>query len=413
MNKILLKNVAKYVKDRIEVDKLTLCNYVTTDNLLQNKQGVGKATNLPPNTGLVTNYIKEDILISNIRPYLKKIWFANNEGGSSSDVLTFRVNKAFCPKFVYYNLFSDDFFSHMMNGSKGTKMPRGDKNQILDFLIPDKPLSAQKKIAKVLSDLDSKIELNNRINGELEAMAKLVYDYWFVQFDFPNEEGKPYKSSGGEMVYSEVLGRDVPLGWEVQSILECCEIIDCLHSKKPESNFVSEDLFLLQLNNIEDNGMIDLSEKYYVNQEDYDKWTSRIVVEGGDIVITNAGRVAATAQIPEGLKTGIGRNITAIRPISIAPTYLFLSFQGLDIQSQIKSNTDVGSFFKSFNVKGIKKLNVIRPPKQIELNFEKTVKSIRKRKELVKQQNQELQELRDWLLPMLMNGQVQVEEAER
>jgi type I restriction enzyme S subunit len=277
----------------------------------------------------------------------------------------------------------------------------------LEVDIPSN-LKKQNRISKILADLDTKIELNNRMNAELEAMGKLLYDYWFVQFDFPNDNGQPYKSSGGEMVYSEVLKREVPEGWGVQSILKCCKIVDCLHSKKPDYNFVSEELFLLQLNNIEDNGMIDLTKKYYVAKQDYEKWTSRIVVQGGDIVITNAGRVAATAQIPYGLKTGIGRNITAIRPISISHTYLFLAFSGLDIQRQIISNTDVGSFFKSFNVKNIKRLHVLRPPSKLELDFENQANTIRKRKELIKQENQELTTLRDWLLPMLINGQVEV-----
>ena len=119
-----------------------------------------------------------------------------------------------------------------MNGSKGTKMPRGDKNQILDFTIPDFDICNQKQIAKVLSDLDDKIELNNKINTELEAMAKLIYDYWFVQFDFPDENGKPYKSSGGLMVYNDELKRDIPDGWEVGTLLDVANFQNGLACQK-------------------------------------------------------------------------------------------------------------------------------------------------------------------------------------
>jgi type I restriction enzyme S subunit len=239
-------------------------------------------------------------------------------------------------------------------------------------------------------------------------MAKTLYDYWFVQFDFPDKNGKPYKTSGGKMVWNEELKREIPDGWEIESIEKCCSIIDCLHSKKSDLAYENQQSYLLQLNNILDNGLIDLTEKYYVTEAEYNKWTTRIEVVDGDIVITNAGRVAATAQIPMGIKAGIGRNITAIRPVNINPTYLFLSFQGADIKSQIKLNTDSGAFFTSFNVKGIKKLQLIRANNNIEEQFEELVLPIRRQRELNNNANQKLTELRDWLLPMLMNGQVKV-----
>ena len=207
---ISLKKVAKYSDARIPIKNVTIDNFVTTDNLLQNKLGITKATSLPPQDGNMPAYFKNDILVGNIRPYLKKIWIADRDGGNSADVLTIQVNEKHNPKFIYYALYRNDFFEHMMKGSKGTKMPRGDKNQIMDFSIPDISLENEEKIANVLSSLDSKIELNNKINKELEAMAKTLYDYWFVQFDFPDENGKPYKSSGGKMVYNQELKREIP-----------------------------------------------------------------------------------------------------------------------------------------------------------------------------------------------------------
>jgi len=217
MSKIL-KSVASYSTERVSLQELNIDNYVTTDNLLQSKRGKTRAQNLPPHNGNVTKFSKGDILISNIRPYLKKIWLAQYSGGSSADVLTLKIDEDNDSSFIYYALFRDEFFDHMMNGSKGTKMPRGDKTQILNFRIPVFGINKQTQIAKVLSDLDAKIELNNKINAELEAMAKLIYDYWFVQFDFPNAKGKPYKTSGGKMVWSEELKREIPEGWEVKPL---------------------------------------------------------------------------------------------------------------------------------------------------------------------------------------------------
>jgi len=172
-----LDDVVKYSSKRIDIDDITIDNFITTDNLLANKQGIKKAINLPPQEGNIPMYEEENILVSNIRPYLKKIWYADRKGGCSSDVLVLDVNKEFDTKFIYYALLRDDFFEHMMNGSKGTKMPRGDKNQILDFTIPKINKSEQQKIASTLSILDKKIQLNNQINQKLEAMAKTLYEY--------------------------------------------------------------------------------------------------------------------------------------------------------------------------------------------------------------------------------------------
>ena len=277
---------------------------------------------------------------------------------------------------------------------------------LMEIDIPN--YASQCDIASVLSVLDQKIELNNRINAELEAMAKTLYDYWFVQFDFPNEDGKPYKSSGGKMVYNTTLKREIPLGWKTESILNNCNIIDCLHSKKPDLVWESENYYLLQLENILDNGLIDISEKYYVSQKDYFIWTSRIELKQHDIVMTNAGRTAAFAQIPNHINCGIGRNITAIRPINISPNYFFLSLSSIDIQRQILTSLDNGAFFKSFNVRGIKALQLLRPINKIEHKFEDTIKGIIDKRNLLVKENFELKKLRDWLLPMLMNGQVTV-----
>nr|WP_315263205.1 restriction endonuclease subunit S [uncultured Flavobacterium sp.] len=197
----ILKNAIFYSDERVSISELSFYNYVTTDNLLQNKLGKVNVEKLPSKGGNVTKFSEGDILISNIRPYLKKIWLAKYDGGSSADVLTFKVKPNYDSTFVYYSLFRDDFFDYVMKGSKGTKMPRGDKKQILNFQISNFEINVQQKIAKVLSDLDVKIELNNKINLELETMAKTLYDYWFVQFDFPDANGKTYKTSGGKMIW--------------------------------------------------------------------------------------------------------------------------------------------------------------------------------------------------------------------
>ena len=264
--------------------------------------------------------------------------------------------------------------------------------------------------ADLLYTIDSIISNNNAICSNLEAMAKLLYDYWFVQFDFPDEKGKPYKSSGGKMVWNDELKREIPAGWEVKDILDVCDIVDCLHSKKPDYCYENDDCYLLTLENLTKDGYVDLSNKFYISQSDYDVWTSKIEVSEGDFVVTNAGRAGDIGRIPNGVKCAIGRNLTAIRPTNISSIYLNMFLHSFYVQSQIMSNLDQGSFFASFNVYAIKKLKVLVPD---ECMMEKALlkfTDIIIQMEACQAENQQLASLRDFLLPMLMNGQVKVGE---
>ena len=219
-----LSDIAEFVTDKISSSSISLDSYVTTDSLLQNKRGREQAQNLPPMQCALTNYKKGDVLVANIGPYLKKVWFADSEGGCSSDVLVFRAKNGHYPSFLYAILMQDAFFDYAMLGAKGSKMPRGDKNQIMRYELPTFTSVEEENIGNIMVDIISKINVNRQINDNLEAMAKQLYDYWFVQFDFPNEEGKPYKSSGGAMVYNERLKREVPIGWEVENLIDFAEI---------------------------------------------------------------------------------------------------------------------------------------------------------------------------------------------
>ena len=213
-----LSDIAEFVTDKISSSSISLDSYVTTDSLLQNKRGREMAQNLPPIQCALTNYKQGDVLVANIRPYLKKVWLADSEGGCSSDVLVFRAKNGHCPSFLYTVLMQDAFFDYAMSGAKGSKMPRGDKHQIMRYELPTFTSAEEENIGNMMVDIMSKINVNRQINDNLEAMAKQLYDYWFVQFDFPNEEGKPYKSSGGAMVWNEKLKREIPQGWSGVSL---------------------------------------------------------------------------------------------------------------------------------------------------------------------------------------------------
>ena len=208
-----LNDIAEFVTDKISSSSISLDRYVTTDSLLQNRRGRETAQNLPPMPCALTHYRQGDVLVANIRPYLKKVWYADSEGGCSSDVLVFRAKNGHCSSFLYTVLMQDAFFNYAMSGAKGSKMPRGDKDQIMRYELPTLTPMEEENIGNMMVDIMSKINVNRQINDNLEAMAKQLYDYWFVQFDFPNEEGKPYKSSGGAMVWNDKLKREIPKEW--------------------------------------------------------------------------------------------------------------------------------------------------------------------------------------------------------
>lgn len=161
-----LSSIAYYVTEKISSNDISLSEYVTTDCILQNKQGREVATNLPPQTCSLIRYQCGDILIANIRPYLKKIWFADIDGGASSDVLVFRAKEGHSPSFLYAVLLQDSFFDYVMQGAKGSKMPRGDKEQILRYEMPTLSYS-EESIGTFFQNIDYKIRLNEQINQNL------------------------------------------------------------------------------------------------------------------------------------------------------------------------------------------------------------------------------------------------------
>lgn len=164
-----LSLLCEYRKGKVSVDGLNKDTYISTENMLPNKGGVIRATSLPT-TSQTQEYKKGDVLVSNIRPYFKKIWQAEYDGGCSNDVLVFKANENTDKDFLYYVLADDAFFNYSMATSKGTKMPRGDKTSIMQYGVPHYDIVEQKKIACVLRLLDKKIEFNNKINNNLPPL---------------------------------------------------------------------------------------------------------------------------------------------------------------------------------------------------------------------------------------------------
>ena len=294
--------------------------------------------------------------------------------------------------------------------NSGTGVPSMTFNSYYDLKVKLPEIPTQQSIAKVLLDLDSKIELNNRINRELEAMAKTLYDYWFVQFDFPNEQGKPYKSSGGKMGYNAELKRKIPEAWEAGNLFSLGEIIG--GSTPPRE--IAE--------NFSTSGMA------WITPKDLSMNTGNKFITKGESDVTEKGIKSASLNImPKGtilLSSRAPIGYMAISRCHVTTNQGFKSFvpnKGYSteyvyytVKNMIPTieNNGVGSTFKEISASTLKTIPISLPDKNEVNKYTEIVKSIFERQNILEIENQQLSELRDWLLPMLMNGQVTVKEAE-
>lgn len=169
-----LSSLCSYAKGKVSVDTLSKRNYVSTENMMPNKGGIVDAGALP-SAQYTQQYIKDDILVSNIRPYFKKIWMADDDGGCSNDVLVFRADRGCDSTFLYYILANDAFFNYASATSKGTKMPRGDKTAIMQYKVPCFNYETQLRIGKLLRSIDDRIAVNKKINDNLQQQAQAIY----------------------------------------------------------------------------------------------------------------------------------------------------------------------------------------------------------------------------------------------
>ena len=178
---VILKDVSDFQKERISSELLDENTYISTENILQNFEGVQSANSIPANTNVIA-YKEDDILLSNIRPYLKKVWFADRIGGCSADVFVLR-SKCCEPKFLYNVIASDKFINYIMSGAKGVKMPRGDKKQMESFSFSIPSIEEQRKISRLLHILDERIATQNKIIEDLKKLKSAISKHLFARKD--------------------------------------------------------------------------------------------------------------------------------------------------------------------------------------------------------------------------------------
>ena len=386
---LVLNDVAKFVTSKIEVSEIDETNYISTENMLPNKCGIEIASSLP-DTKSVRAYLPNDILINNIRPYFKKIWYSDMEGGCSNDVFVIRSKENYDSKFLYYVLSSDDFFSYVMANAKGTKMPRGDKKAIQNYVVPNFSIGEQKRISLVLSKIDEKIEVNNKINKNLDDVLDLLFKEHFID-KFNNEDTDWKIKKVGEL---PLVITDYVANGSFASLKENVSILDY------------EDYAYFIRNT-------DLKSKCFekfVNKHSYD-FLKKSSLFGNEIIISNVGDVGSVFLCPFLDKPmTLGNNMILVKSNNddiYLNFYLFLLFRSNYGQYLISTIT-AGSVQSKFNKTEFKSLELIMPDDEIIIKFNELVLPIFKYKNKISDEITNLTKLRDALLPKLMSGEIDV-----
>ena len=322
-----------------------------------------------------------------------------------------KIDKSKClPKYLLYTLMSEYVQLQIRRiNQTGSIVSNLNISSLKELKIPLHSFEEQKKIANILSAIDDKIQINNQINQELEAMAKTLYDYWFVQFDFPDQNGKPYKSSGGKMVYHQDLKREIPEGWGVEKLGKLIELERGVTYAKSDivEKTTNDAIGVLRATNITGNVM-DLNDLVYLTKDKINN--KQIIKQNETLIVMSSGskeHLGKNAINYYEEVIGFGAFCSKIVPKKYS-TYINTFLQSSEFKGYLLKQS-MGTNINNLTNSDILDCRIILPNEEILDKFENMVE---KNIKLISNnyiQNQQLTQLRDWLLPMLMNGQVKVE----
>ncbi len=362
-----LADICEYGKGKVDVAILDEGTYISTENMMPNRGGITSASSLPA-MSQTQAFFAGDVLVSNIRPYFKKIWFAEFDGGCSNDVLVFRAKAGVSKRFLYYVLSDDTFFDYSMATSKGTKMPRGDKAAIMKYGVPDFTYEEQEKIAGILEILDRKIRLNTEINENLLQQAQALYKDRFIDMN-------PFNGT-------------MPMDWHQGTVSEIVELHD---SKR------------IPLSSRE---RADLAKVYpYYGATSIMDYVDRYLFDGIYLLLGEDGTVADSKGFPI-LQYVYGRFwvnnhahiITGKNGFSVELLYLLFSLTS--VQSII-----TGAVQPKISQANLNKVPVAIPSKKELQTLDATIQPIFAQIRNLRDENEKLAATRDTLLPKLMSGE--------
>ena len=376
-----LSDICDYVRGKVDVASLGYENYISTENMISNKGGIPSASSLPC-VAQTQSFQVGDVLVSNIRPYFKKIWFAEFNGGCSNDVLVLRAKDGISKKFLYYVLTDDTFFNYSMITSKGTKMPRGDKAAIMKYEVPDFTYKEQEKIARILEAFDKKIQLNSNINDNLEQQAAAIFRSWFVNC-IP-------------------FGGIAPDEWKNVTL----EDITAMVSRGITPKYADDtDQIIINQKCIR-NHMIDLSlARNHRPKVINDKW-----LRFGDLLINSTGdgtlgRAAPVWFQPHNLT--VDSHVTIVRPAT-ENLIFYIGLWGTQHEKEIESLHTGSTGQTELPRDRVKAMKLVLPDSKTLAHFNSGMAPMASAIVTNLEENQRLANLRDALLPKLMSGEIDV-----
>jgi len=356
---------------------------------------------------------KGDVLVARTgatygKTYLFKENFHATYGGF---LIKFLLDKKYIDNYFFFQFSRSRTYWYQANNLvSGGAQPQFNANTISELMIPLPPIYEQELIAKILSDLDSKIELNHRMNKTLEAIGQAIFKRWFIDFEFPNEEGKPYKSSGGEMVYNEELEEEIPRGWEGGKLSDVVEITSSKriflseYQKEGVPFFRSKEIIELYSGK-------DISLELYISPARYEEVKKKYgVPRNRDILLTSVGTIGIPYLVKENdyfyFKDG---NLTWFRNYqkNMNGQFIYYWLQSKCTKQQIKAIT-IGSTQQALTINGLNNLNIVIPTENILKSFLNIINKLIDKKEINTQEISLLQQIRDSLLPKLMSGKIRV-----
>ncbi len=418
--KYKLSDIAYYVSEKRDTKNLSIANYISTENMLEDRGGIVEASSLP-STQKVNSFKKEDVLFSNIRTYFRKIWLAKFDGGSSNDVLVIRSldEEKLLSSYLYYLLSDETFIQYTVATAKGTKMPRGDKKAIMNYEFKLPPLPTQKKIAHILSTLDEKIELNRKMNQTLESMAQAIFKSWFVDFEPVLAKAKCKSEAELEYVAKELgiskevlelfpsefeeseLGM-VPKGWKVKPLKFFGQVITGkTPSTKKKSNYGEKYPFIT----IPDmhNQTFVISTNRYLSEEGHSTQKNKLIPKKSLLVscIATVGLVSITSED--------SHTNQQINSIVCPENYLYYLYCKLNsMTNDLIVYGSAGTATLNVNKSTFENISIVKPNDNLLDYFFSTTQPLFETILANTKQIQTLQKTRDTLLPKLLLGELDV-----
>lgn len=325
----------------------------------------------------------------------------------AQDMVGLRFRKEFDPFYMLAVIRSSEMQETIQNNHVGLVIAHFRKQELVKLKLPILQKELRDFIGKIYKNISLKIELNNKINNQLEAMTKTLYNYWFVQFNFPDAEGKPYKSSGGKMVYNEILKRKIPEGWEVKKLGDLTVLLNRGISPKYIEN--EEGIPVLNQKCIRENRIM---YQFHRRHDIKSKSALNRLIEKYDVLVNSTGvgtlgRVALVRWLNESNVT-VDSHVTIVRSSTEMINQIFFGYSVIMKQAEIESFANGSTGQVELNRGQLSDVNLIVPPPILQNDFASFYSPIIEKSSNIEKQNQELTQLRDWLLPMLMNEQVKV-----